>query len=568
MKVAFLTVPSFKIWKKSYQECKECFLIDLTSNTQCGQYNTMELTPNQSDLLPRWRQSQRQLLGRNGGTVVKVITAAVFLMTIASILSGNVLDTATAGRQELDPKSQNNGNVQAALPILFPPPAIPGLETYQSNDSAQSQQSTTSTTVSTYIQDKIAAWKLWHSASTFPTSMNTSQQFNDNTTWHTPSDTAAAVPLSELTLPAPSSSFPIRPTILKLSMLTSWEQSAYERALATHSRHATVHSYPFHILRTPILSDIWSKPAYILSILLRELAKSPGERAQWLWWFDADTIILNKLIPLEAFLPPANLDDINLLVGHDWNGLNNGVYPLRVHPWSVELLTTILTYPIYKPEEPLPLRDQTAMANILQMPRFKRHTAIVPMRWFNGYHRVINESAEGMMAKPGDLLVHLAGVPDRFAVMEEWLRKVDGKEVGFEVEYQKLPLQSEIRTFWKEFEEGRKKAEAEIQELKTVVEDLEKEFKKLVEEGAKVVHGEAVKMIEQLLERKKKVFDDFYGKQDVELVRSVTEQVKEVSGMICHVYLLLLTYMQAVRPILASVETAPHDSIAPHSTSQ
>jgi len=287
-----------------------------------------------------------------------------------------------------------------------------------------------------------------------------------------------------------------------------------------------------NVLRQPILSDVWSKPAYILSCLLRELGKAPSERAQWLFWFDADTILLNPNIPLDVFLPPANFDDVNLLVGYDWNGLNNGVYPIRVHPWSVELMTTILTFPIYKPDEPLPLRDQTAMEEVLRMSRFSRHTAIVPMKWFNGYHRVINESADHMMARPGDLLVHLAGVPDRFAVMEQWLQKVEEHLPEYEAEYKQTSYQQDIRKFWEEYAEKRLQTEKEVEQLTNEAKELEKEYKPMVtdriDELKRKADAETVKKILEAFDRKRKVFDDFYMKQDLGLVRNVTAQMKEV----------------------------------------
>lgn len=82
------------------------------------------------------------------------------------------------------------------------------------------------------------------------------------------------------------------------------------------------------------MDDVWSKPAYILSLLLRELAKPESERLEWLFWVDvdADTIILNPHLPIDVFLPPpgSEFDDINLMYSSDWNGLNNGVFPVRV----------------------------------------------------------------------------------------------------------------------------------------------------------------------------------------------------------------------------------------------
>lgn len=56
----------------------------------------------------------------------------------------------------------------------------------------------------------------------------------------------------------------------------------YERALELHRNHADIHGHPMFILRERILSGLWSKPAFILSVILRELEKPEESRLQWL----------------------------------------------------------------------------------------------------------------------------------------------------------------------------------------------------------------------------------------------------------------------------------------------
>jgi len=56
----------------------------------------------------------------------------------------------------------------------------------------------------------------------------------------------------------------------------------YERALKLHQVHATAQGHPMHVLRERVLSGLWSKPAYILSIMLQELAKPEEVRLKWL----------------------------------------------------------------------------------------------------------------------------------------------------------------------------------------------------------------------------------------------------------------------------------------------
>ena len=131
--------------------------------------------------------------------------------------------------------------------------------------------------------------------------------------------------------------------------------SFWERCVRTHEQHDKVHGYRLHILRQQLMDDVWSKPAYILSLLLRELSKPESERLDWLFWVDADTVIMNPYVPIETFLPPpgTEFDDIYLMYSNDWNGLNNGVFPIRVNQWAVQLFAAIVSFRHFKPEDHL-----------------------------------------------------------------------------------------------------------------------------------------------------------------------------------------------------------------------
>ncbi|KAL4811738.1 hypothetical protein BDW67DRAFT_171377 [Aspergillus spinulosporus] len=194
--------------------------------------------------------------------------------------------------------------------------------------------------------------------------------------------------------------------------------SIYERTLATHERQSYQFGYPLFVQRSPILDGYWNKLAVILSVMLQELAKPAEHRLQWLFWSDADTVVMNPNLPLEIFLPPPQLSEVHLLLTKDWNGLNNGVFPIRVHPWSVEFLTAALSYPVVHPDVPLYWPDQSAMNNLLRENEyFARSVVYCPLRWFNAYMRSPDgeelnpDSAPEYQVHPGDLLVHFPGTP-------------------------------------------------------------------------------------------------------------------------------------------------------------
>ena len=71
-------------------------------------------------------------------------------------------------------------------------------------------------------------------------------------------------------------------SIGKVTMLYGDRNPVYESALEGHMEHGRRHGYQIFVLRRQLLGRLWSKPAYILSILLEELQKPPESRLKWL----------------------------------------------------------------------------------------------------------------------------------------------------------------------------------------------------------------------------------------------------------------------------------------------
>ncbi|PMD42036.1 glycosyltransferase family 34 protein [Hyaloscypha variabilis F] len=275
----------------------------------------------------------------------------------------------------------------------------------------------------------------------------------------------------------------------------------------THQVQNELHGYIHHITSYELVSDIseydsqdrprgaWSKPAYLLGLIVTELAKPAAERLEWIFWFDADTIVLNPHTPLEIFLPPDSmpeLENIHLLMAKNMDGLNSGAFALRVHPWSVSILSTVLAYPIfeaarYRTDQ---FRDQSAFQWLLQpnlkSPLFnapfqgKDYWAEVPMRWFNslpfnnafskGWDWIFNHNMTDELfekgteevyqdghtggAKPwkvmqGDMVVHFAGAnPVRDSWMGGWLERAEAYLPEWSNATKTMELKKEALNFW------------------------------------------------------------------------------------------------------------------------
>lgn len=239
--------------------------------------------------------------------------------------------------------------------------------------------------------------------------------------------------------------------------------SYWERAIRTHERHDREHGYRLHVLRQHLMDDVWSKPAYILSLLLRELSKPESDRLEWLFWVDADTIILNPYIPIDVFLPPpgSEFEDIHLMYSNDWNGLNNGVFPVRVNQWAVQLFSAITSFRHYRPNDPLQFRDQSAMDILMKEPAFIDHIVEAPQRWFNAYQGEHNETLAPFQIRRGDFLVHFAGVGNREERMGIWLDRAEQHLDDWEVPVKSTSYMQEVHDFWTE-QAGKRRAKKEV----------------------------------------------------------------------------------------------------------
>ncbi|KAK1147848.1 hypothetical protein N8T08_000361 [Aspergillus melleus] len=252
---------------------------------------------------------------------------------------------------------------------------------------------------------------------------------------------------------------PPQPVVGKVSMIYG-NHSIYERGLETHREHARRHGYPLFVLRRPILDGVWNKYAILLSALLEELQKPPHKRLEWLFWADGDTVLMNPNIPLEIFLPPPHIKDVHMVLTKDWNGMNNGVFPIRVHPWSVELLSAAIAYPYIHPEVELYWPDQSALQFVLDgSTYFSQSVVYCPLRWFNAYMAKPDgsglnpDSPKYLQVHQGDLLVHFPGTPaDHLnTTIGPYLDIAELHRPDWELPLESTGYIEETQKFWQEF---------------------------------------------------------------------------------------------------------------------
>ena len=174
-------------------------------------------------------------------------------------------------------------------------------------------------------------------------------------------------------------------------------------------------------------------------------------------WADADALILNPNIPLSIFLPPPDLPHIHFVGNKDWNGLNNGVFFIRVHPWTVSMFTSAMSFPICHKDVDLGGNvEQEAMRLTFERENggkddkgWRSGIVFMPRKWFNAYELFQSEIQDSDYYKEtinstvtsypglqmehkyegarGSMLTHFPGINGdvRQKLMNDWMDLVD-----------------------------------------------------------------------------------------------------------------------------------------------
>lgn len=133
----------------------------------------------------------------------------------------------------------------------------------------------------------------------------------------------------------------------------------------------------------------------------------------------------------------------------DHQGLNNGIFYLKVDPRSVDLLSQIIAYQLYHPEEDLGwFGEQRAMEIVLRATEAEKSgIAWIPRTWINAY-----EFEHGFEGEPGHFLVHFAGLAEtRLTHMANWLDELRRDQEKWEVAVEDTFYARGIPEFWGEF---------------------------------------------------------------------------------------------------------------------
>lgn len=191
----------------------------------------------------------------------------------------------------------------------------------------------------------------------------------------------------------------------RISVVTGYESSfatignvSRQNKLHYCQRHGyrfCCHTDGFDTARPPA----WSKIRFVLGQL---------NECDWVFWTDADSLVMNAAIPLTRFVDEAY--DLILPVDRV-AGINTGCFFVKNSLWARSFLEQV-----YRQEQFLnhPWWENAAIIHLYrQDPDVQRHVLLLPNKLFNAF--LIDGSYEA-----GDLLIHFPGMKDREVFMKNY----------------------------------------------------------------------------------------------------------------------------------------------------
>src|ERR1700761_1334406 len=146
------------------------------------------------------------------------------------------------------------------------------------------------------------------------------------------------------------------------------------------------------------------------------------------------------------------MQHINFLGTVDEDGLNCGVFFMRVNEWSVEVLIEVIEIRDSHPAlVHVDDKSQKALEIVLKDENFRKNVAYQPRLWYNAYQTGVDKF-EG---ERGDLLVHFHSIGgDKWSAMADLIEKTSEWKQKWNVPLDYTNYESEVEDYWERIRKG------------------------------------------------------------------------------------------------------------------
>lgn len=172
-------------------------------------------------------------------------------------------------------------------------------------------------------------------------------------------------------------------------------QKAVVSGVLNKQLYSSLHGHDYYLGLKSL--DSSRHPAWSKIILLQDVLKN--KNYSWVFWTDADSLIMNKDIKLETMVD----NNYDLIITADWNGMNTGQFFVKNNDWSLSLLERV-----YARKDLL--NHQFFEQQGIVEESIGGRVKIVPRSTFNSYGFWIPPEYKIFDYKEGDFLIHFPGV--------------------------------------------------------------------------------------------------------------------------------------------------------------
>jgi hypothetical protein len=203
---------------------------------------------------------------------------------------------------------------------------------------------------------------------------------------------------------------------IKIAIVSLYDKS-YEPigkyAHVNKQAYAKKHGYDIFLYTESL--DMTRKPHWSKIIALQKHLQD----YDWLFWTDADALIMNNEIRLESLID----DNFDIIITKDcYNCVNTGNFFIKNSVWSAEFLKRMYQ-PVYLNHPGL--NDNWAFLRLYaDDPTVKTHIKLVNPNLMNSYIECPPEAKAEGLYKQGDFIIHFAGLHlSKAQLMQKWSEK-------------------------------------------------------------------------------------------------------------------------------------------------
>eukprot|EP01117_Protostelium_nocturnum_P014446 TRINITY_DN5495_c0_g1_i1.p1 TRINITY_DN5495_c0_g1~~TRINITY_DN5495_c0_g1_i1.p1 ORF type:complete len:333 (-),score=55.95 TRINITY_DN5495_c0_g1_i1:86-1084(-) len=232
--------------------------------------------------------------------------------------------------------------------------------------------------------------------------------------------------------------------VVMVSISDKGDSIRYKKSVKKWREYCDLHGYKFVIQEKNTMdrSEVWMKIVTIQNLIVESLESG---KIEWIFYADVDTIVMNPYIKISTFIPPRN-SDVEFMIAGDGNGINAGVFMVKVSKWSLQFMEDVLRLD----EDAYLVRawQEQGAIEIIRQRRNKNQFIVVPQKWFNSYWNGKELSAfEHYSFQSGDFLVHFPN-PNGKKHMMRYLNWVDHTRSCKSVRGER-EIRENVELFWK-----------------------------------------------------------------------------------------------------------------------